>query len=362
MRTGGERTAVVMPPGWSPRLLTGLGLMLAGSGLVHMAIRWPVQPSHIAIDLLVILGASFGFVYAGHWYRSRDARMERTRTMAAWIVGGGTLFGGMGVITLFVGSEEVRPVELVEVVHVTASAGMASGLLVGTIYLEALRQAEMAARAEARAETLLDERERLDELNELLRHYVLNAVNVITGYTQVLAEEVPPERVEALRTMDDRARLIATLIEHVQSIQLSDSGSESVELQAVLERVARDLRDRDGLAVETPTSVPAVRTDATHLAEVTALLCEVMGENTRGPGTLSITCDTDEDVATVGLTVRPATLPTEAYRALEEPVGSATGLRVYLAKRLLDGDGSLTLDEPRPDTVRCDLRVHVIDE
>ncbi len=351
-----------MRPRWWPRLLTAMGLLLAGSGLVHMAIRWPVQPSHIVIDLLVILGATVGFVYGAHWYRSRDGRVERTPTIAAWILGGGALFGGMGVITLFVGSEEVRPVELMEVVHVTASAGLASGLLVGTIHLEALRQAETAARAEARAETLLEERERLDELNELLRHYVLNAVNVITGYTQVLAEDVPPEGGEALRTIDDRARLIATLIEHVQSIQLSDSDPGSVELRPVLERVVRDLRAREGLAVDTPASIPAVRTGAIHLAEVTALLGEVMAESTRGAGTLSLTCDTHEGVATVGLAVRPATLPTDAHRALEEPVGSATGLRVYLAKRLLDGDGAITLDEPRPGTVRCDLRIHLVDE
>ncbi len=345
---------------WWPRLFFGTGLLLASSLLIHLVIFDQLEPFHLAIDLIIIGGAATGFLYAAYWYASGPATVVQPRTLLGWILGSGALFMGLGAIALYLGSEEVTEPELVEVLHNGAAAGLLAGLLVGTIHLEAIRHAQAAARAEARAEAFLEEQERFDRLNDLLRHYILNAVNVITGYTHLLEEEGTDNHEGAVETIENRARMIATLIEHVQSIQARDVETDASALSDLVDEAVGTGRRTDGLDVHPPDVVPEAMTRGTHLSDAITLLSQVMTDLAGDAGTLTIRCPRRDDGATIAMVVGPARLPESAELALEEPVGSAVGLRVYLAQRLLGADGEIHLREGDDETVTCEILIHSV--
>lgn len=332
----------------------GSGLLVLLSGIVHISpVNLSSAPVHNGIDILVIGGSGLGLLYMGVWYRRSDEVEGSGLALLGWIVGASVLFGALGIITLFTGSAEVTRAELGEGLHITLSAGLFSGVVVGALHQRALRNAEAATRAEAHAAALAAEQERLEHLTDLLRHYVLNSVNVIAGHADLLKASVEAEDETALEEIERRAQMIATLVENIRQIQRTDVEAVEAELEPAVERALHDLDIPPGISVSPPEKSTSVFVEPLHLEEALRLVCAV-ATNTieNGEGEIDISWTLDDRAVHVELESRPATLRPEMAHALDEPQGSEDGLRIHLAQRLIEDFGEIVHLEEDGKTVR----------
>ncbi|MFB6305199.1 MAG: hypothetical protein ABEH47_08535 [Haloferacaceae archaeon] len=345
-------------PTWA-RLVAALGLLLLASVAAGALVPGtPESPVHRVADLLVVGGSGLCLLYAAYWHAERPLLGEQYPRIFGWTGVTTVLFVGIGVLTLYIGSRRVEPTELLEVLHATASVGLATGLFVGTTHARVVDAAEVAARADARAEALAAERERAERLNDLLRHYVLNGVNVVTGHVDRLRSVVPEEDGDALDAVDRRARSMATLVQHVNSLLASERGhaaATTVDLVAAVEAAVADVRGGPSVRVRTP-GAPLPVLAAETLDDVLDLLFDAVTSATGPGGEIDVRCEGGETHATVTITATPVDLPEPLDDSLFEPVRDA-GMEFYLSRRLLDGYGDLRLRDADPGTLRVELRV-----
>jgi len=313
-----------------------------------------------AVDLVLVGGAGLGLWYGGYWHATRSLVEEHLDRLLGWLVGGTALFVLIGVVSLYMGSSTVETSELANSIHATASVGLAAGLLVGTVQASAIASAEAAARATAQAEAIRAEQRRLSELNDLLRHYVLNGVNVIDGYASELRPVVPTADQAALDAIERRAATIANLVQHVGSLAERPEQvptASGIDLRSAVEAA---LGRVDGAASitfvdESADDVDPVVDGGETLADAIALLLEVAAECTEDGGGVTVTLREGASTATLSVVASPATLSVEAERAPFEPVGGGVGLSLFLARRLVDGYGDLRRRNDDSEAVAFEL-------
>ena len=329
---------------WISSLIT-TGILLFLSTVWHVFTMGTAHSLlHHAIDIVVIGGAAIGFIYGGYWYIIHEVKIDRYSILLAWIIGSTIFFAANGLIALYVGTNQITVVGSIEVLHLTSGVGLLAGLLTGTLHTEAVRNAQTATLAKTRATALAEEQERRGQLNDLLRHYILNAVTVIDGYTKYLSSEVSDRYQPELDTIESRAQMIATLIEHINSIQNTDGEQTATQLTPVIEAVIESI-ESETVTVEIPGSVPTVEAVPRQLEEALSLLCNVATELIENDWEIELRCERNGETVTVSITATPATLPPGMDCAISEPIGSGLGLQVYLAQQLVDSFGRLTICE-----------------
>lgn len=134
------------------------------------------------------------------------------------------------------GNSLAQPFVLVEIF---AGAGAIAGLFVGGDQVRAIRAGRSSERKHTSELLAKREEERLTFLNNLLRHNVLNGMNIVIGYTAALDDKLDSgnEYVERIRS---RSESVVELVQNVQVLVRSLSGdlevdavdlSETAELQ-----------------------------------------------------------------------------------------------------------------------------------
>lgn len=344
----------LMDDRWWPIALTTVGVALLGIA----GWRQTTNPAtaawlHRLLELVLIGGAGIGYLYAAHWYRDHTFDTERYPPIVSWILGFGLLFVCLGVISVYIGSNAVRPYELREVLFVAGSVGLFVGLVVGTMHSRSIQHAETAARVEARADALAAEHGRLEALNSLLRHYILNGVTIISGYANQLRTEVPSEVEPTLDTIDERAEQMGTLVEHVGSIH-RDRPLEPMRLDPAIESAVAGLAEQHDVAIETAVCGTTVLMDD-RFEDALRLLCEAV-ITTIDDGTLTISCQDDGGAdVTVSVRATPASLPDPLVESLFEPISSGIGLEFYIVAQLLDEYGEIRLHDTSDQILRFDI-------
>lgn len=333
-----------------------LGVLIVGSAVGHLLVRGPGPSSPLReLTVLLLVGASgIGLLYSARWHADHAAATGHDVRISLWMAGSGLLFVSLGIVSLYVASEHVVPHEIGEILHLNGSVGLVVGVLIGTFQAQAIDNAEAAARAEA----LEAERRRLEELNDLLRHYILNGVTIIGGYADHLRSAVPPEEREALDTIQSHADTIATLVQNVRTLSGFSPGVRSVttvDLGRAMDDAVPELQSRpDAIAVDAPDrSPPAVRASPL-LGEALALLCDAIDSVTDADGALAIDYEWTAREVTVVLTASSLDVSQSAAASVFEP-GGALNLKFYLAKQSIDSYGELRLREAADDTLRLAL-------
>ena len=342
--------------GWAGVIAT-LGVLFTGSMVWHLVVLdAPVTGTfHDLITLVLVGGAGLGLLYAAYWHGKRTLAAEYHHLIAAWMAASTLLFVSTGTISLYSGSQRVLLSGLIEAVHIAGSVGIVVGLLVGTIQAQAIRSAEAAARAEAKAQAIEDERERLDRLNDLLRHHVLNGMQLVTGYATQLRETVPAENQATLDIIEERANAIVMLIEHVRSVSgiiEDDTATGAVDLGSAIDAAVAEIDSRFGVTIDAPEETPEVR--ANNLSEALILLCEALATITE-EGAIRIS----RNRQTPHVTLTIATTSVDGSRPIGESVfelsGSIPGLKLYLAKAIIEEYGELDLTEQADGVVELEL-------
>lgn len=341
-----KRHGYRMKTRWWGYGIFALGVVVAGHALWHVAsYDFDHALFHLLANVALVGGSGVAVLYGGYWHASDPMAEERYPRLAGWMFATVLLFVGLGTVLLYVGSNRVRPAELYESLQLAVSVGLGAGLLMGTIEAREIAAAKAAARAEARNEALQAENERIERINDLLRHYVLNGVNVIGGYTETLKSSVPPEHEATLETIADRAETMATLVEHMRTVTAVDQGeftTAEVRLGEMLASVAEI--PTAGVTITVPHCDVVVRCHDL-LDEALYLLFGALATLTDDGGTITVECRQSATTATLTVTATPAELPPSVEQSLFDPVGPGVGLEFYLAHALLDPYVDVTLLE-----------------
>lgn len=357
-------------PAW---VVSGIGLVLAGLSLWYLIVvrayyvsgsLLDPTPSVILelIEISLLGGFSFVLVYAGYWLAS--SQFDRRRL---WWAGLWTLIGLTGILAIvvlvnsmqFVKGETLSQPTFIQTILLAAGGGAIAGLLIG---VSTVRETVEAQRAERQRDTLMF-------VNELLRHNVLNGMQVVKGNAELLDDHVDEEGQELLGTTNARAESMVELVQNVRVLVDSVSRQNTlrpIDLGAVVGRTVSEARGAYPAAefeVDVPDDV-AVRADDLLGAVLENVLSNAVDHNDVETPRVAVEAEATDDTVTVRVSDNGPGIPSserdsyfEAGRQDESSVGQGLGL--YLVKTLVTrygGDVSLDGNDPRGTTVTFELQ------
>ncbi|WP_254824124.1 sensor histidine kinase [Haloglomus halophilum] len=202
-------------------------------------------------EYLIGVVSSIPFIAAIFWgglklRRARYASVDHSRVLL-WVL-------SSVVVSLCINGSLILLTEDLSIWYVIGwlrwgiALGGGVGMLVGYIEMRAVLNALDAERARLQAEQIETQRETLDYLNSLLRHEVLNGMNVIEGHSLLLEQKLDDEELEEthvrpiVRHSQDISAVISDVRRLVGVIQ-GDQELEPVDLRRALEEEVRKLRD-----------------------------------------------------------------------------------------------------------------------
>jgi signal transduction histidine kinase len=227
---------------------------------------------------------------------------------------------------------------LIQEMLLAAGGGAFAGLLIGVSTVRETVEAEQARR----------HRNTLLFMNELLRHNVLNGMQIIQGNTELLREHVDEEGQPLLDTNEQRAETVVELIQDVRALTKSVSGElpcKPVPLSSTLREEVEALRTTyPDVTVE--AEIPSdVTVDGDDLLDTTFenLLANAVEHNDDDPH-VAVTLDARPDHAVVRIADNGPGIPDDRKEAVFDPgeqgEGSVgQGLGLYLVATLLDRYG-----------------------
>ncbi|WP_255150233.1 sensor histidine kinase [Halorarius halobius] len=350
---------------WAAWLISGLGLVLAALSMWYLIVvralylgavadQGPAVLLLNALEVLLLAGFSLVLVYAGYWLATSTFEEHRV-----WWAGLWTMVGLAGIVTLVTFGVTVQLSQgryvsdptLVQELLLAAGGGALAGLLIGISTLRETVESE-----EAR-----NQRDALLFVNELLRHNVLNGMQVIMANTDRLERAVDDEDARALlEANEDRAETIVDLVENVRALVRSVSNEVDlmpVSLTTVLRTEARALRQAHpdaAVTVDIETDV-AVTADELLPAVFENVLNNAVEHNDSETPEVVVTVTADATTVTVrvadngpGIDDDRKTAYFDAGEQAPESVGQGLGL--YLVDVLVDrygGSVRIEDDEPR---------------
>jgi len=367
-RTSADGLANV--PAW---VVSGIGLVLAGLSLWYLIVvrAYYVSGSLLdptpavvleVIEISLLGGFSFVLVYAGYWLAS-----SRFGGRRLWWAGLWTLIGLTGILAIVVLVNSMQLVRgqplsqptFVQTILLAAGGGAIAGLLIG---VSTVKETVEARRAERQRDALMF-------VNELLRHNVLNGMQVIKGNSELLTEHVDEAGEPLLNTTHERSESIVGLVRNVRVLVDSVSRERplrDVELGAVVGRAVSEARGAHPDA-EFEADVPdglTVRADDLLSAVLENLLSNAVDHNDADRPRVAVRAEPDGESVVLRVSDNGPGIPEsewesyfEAGRQHEASVGQGLGL--YLVDTLVErygGTVEITDNEPRGTTVEVELR------
>ncbi|WP_254831234.1 sensor histidine kinase [Haloglomus salinum] len=362
--------------------VSGIGVVLAGLSLWYVIVFRALSitssavgsPGFVLAVLEVILlgGFSVVLVYAGYWLATSQFDSQQLWWAGLWTVVG--LAGIVAIVALLQSSQlsegqALSEVTIVEELLLAAGGGGIAGLLIGISTVQSMWSQEQVER----------QRDTLEFVNELLRHNVLNGMQVVLASAELVEEELDSEDPDhetvesALSHIDDRGEDIVELVENVRVLAQSVSGDVAcgpVVVSSLLTQKAGTARGTYPEATIRTDIEPDVTVSADDLlpAVFENLLANAVDHNDREHPTVEVALETDPDegVAVVTVADDGPGIPDEYKEAYfgpgEQDEGSVgQGLGLYLVDTLVDRYGgavTATDNEPRGARFEVELPLH----
>jgi signal transduction histidine kinase len=358
---------------WAAWVISGVGLVLAGLSLWYLIVvkalyigtAFGSGPLSILLKLLeVLLLASFSLVlvYAGYWLASGAFGGRRLWWAGLWTMVG--LAGVVAIVSFAIAfqvsqGEQISEPTLIQEMLLAAGGGAIAGLLIG---VSTVRETVEAEDARKQRDTLLF-------VNELLRHNVLNGMQVILANTERLEAHVDDEAAERLLEVnEDRSETIVDLIQNVRALVRSVSGEFElleVNLTPVLREEVASLRQSNPEAtveLDVQTDV-TVRADELLSAAFENVIRNAIDHNDRDDPEVRVTVEAVDGRALVRIADDGPGIPdqwkTEYFNAGEQgPESIGQGLGLYLVDVLVErygGEVYIEDNHPRGSVVVIEL-------
>lgn len=236
--------------------------ILAGSGGALLSLPY-------LVSFLITAPFVAAIAYGARYLADEPFPPARNRRILGWCVAAAGLWAVANLLTL-VALGFTNTWAVVAWMRGAVAFGFGTGLVVGVMEARAVTQAVAAEQARLRAEHASRQRELVDYVNSLLRHEVLNGVNVIQGNAQLLAEDgaAPERHVDPILRRSEELQTVVRDVRTVVESLDGDGDSGATELASVVRREATkaaDLAPDATVDVDVPEGV------------------RVRGENTVGP-------------------------------------------------------------------------------
>lgn len=356
-------------PAW---FVSGIGLVLAGLSLWYLIVVRAyyvsgslLEPSAATIlelmEIALLGGFSFVLVYAGYWLAS--SKFDRRRI---WWAGLWTLIGLTGILAIVIlvnslqlaKGQTLSEPTFIQTILLAAGGGAIAGLLIG---ISTVQETVEAQRAERQRDTLLF-------VNELLRHNVLNGMQVVQGNAELLDGHVDDDGEQLLSTTNERAESIVELVQNVRVLVDSVSRENSLRAVNLGTTVGRAVSEASGaypeavFEVDVPDDVGVLADDLLG-AVLENLLSNAVDHNDTETPWVDIEADVTNGSVLLRVSDNGPGIPEhhrdtyfEAGRQDTSSVGQGLGL--YLVDTLVDrygGDVRISENEPRGTTVTVEL-------
>lgn len=317
--------------GW---IILVYGLLLAVAALAYESpFRSSIENTFVAgFGTVLILIPTLVVVYTGRWLTDCDFEPEHQWRIMNWCGWGSlaipSLTIGMGLYHRWLG----YPIgDLGFTLLVSLATGAAIGILVG-VRTESTRR--YAKEVDTQKETLLF-------LNRLLRHNVLNGMNVIQGYTERLDSRFDASIADDLAPIRSQSDRIVELINHVRALGGALAGeleTQPVDLSALLEReleTARTSFPEAEFTADIPSDVWVCANEVVAIAFENVLRNAVEHNDAETP-IVSVTVEAVEETAIVRVADNGPGIPEECKETLfERGEHGDDGFGLFLVHRLV---------------------------
>ncbi|MFB6194849.1 MAG: sensor histidine kinase [Haloplanus sp.] len=272
-----------LPPALKRWSLAITGVVLAAVPAVRLAIT--TSPATTVLEGFVPLLLLGGVTYAGWTYARRESETF-TAVVTAWTL---AVVAGMIVVALWIRTlSHLRAADLSlgTLLPVAVSVGAFAGFWIG----------RNNARWRERDADLRRERQRSDFLNELLRHYVLNAAQVIIGHADRLATRTGDDDAEAISRAGQR---MARQVQQMRALVADEGDCWPVDLATAV-GTARDVvaeRPDVRIVTDVPDPCPVLADDALDVL-IEGLLVQAV-ERAEDGVTIRLSATRDGDGVTV---------------------------------------------------------------
>lgn len=352
--------------GW---IVAGIGVVLAGLSLWYIFVVKAMYlrtglPSGVfptilkGIEILLLAGFSIVLVYGGYWLAvSQDGR-ERAWWASLWtVLGLAGIVAIVALVTAFRVYQDGRSIAgptIIQEFLLSAGAGALAGMLIG---ISSVKETVEANRSRDQRETLLF-------VNELLRHNVLNGMNVVLAYTDQIETALDESQVseaicDDLETIRTNSETVVELTENVRALVQSVSGETSLEtltIEPILRQEVARVRDTHPEAtieLDVRTN-PAVVADELVDTVFANLLTNAVDHNHRNEPIVDVVVQEADDAVQVAVADNGPGIPDERKEAYfgpgEQDEGSVgQGLGLYLVDTLVERyDGEVWIDDNAP--------------
>jgi len=342
--------------GHAPSLIAILGGAVAVVSLANFVrdvetIGLGVYP---AASLGICLLLSVGLLGLSHWLADSDLPVADAWTVVRWSLGGMIGFSALTALTVGIRLAEGRVVDGAALgIIVIGSGGGIGGGVAGIYYARANRAAREADHR----------RDALVFLNSYLRHNVLNAAQVIQGYTTLLGKRV--DDTEYLDPIERRSDTIASLIDDMKELADLFSGERApmpVDISTVILREvesARSAHESAMFEVDVPPELYVMATGA--VSSVFAnLIRNAVEHNDRAAPTVSVSVErTPRTVSIYIADDGPGIRDDVKTHLFDSAIEPGEGRGIALVKTLMNhygGDVSVRDNDPRGTEVIVEFR------
>ncbi|WP_338727490.1 HAMP domain-containing sensor histidine kinase [Haladaptatus sp. DJG-WS-42] len=285
------------------------------------------------------------------WLRESAFSEEIRWRITGWVIASTLAVGTLATLALFAIEFPLVSDGASFLLPVAAGVGANAGFVIGTNEARAIQHAEASARAELSAEFAEAERGRLQHLNDLLRHDILNSVMVIQAMADVLLEtsedETERDRLKRIRRQSD---LVTELIQNVRilaQIPTDEHELEAIDLTEILTVEIEALREAYPAATLDLTIPDHVYVHADTLVGsiFMNLVRNGIVHNDSDSPHVSLTVTEADDTVSVRVEDNGPGLPEYVKETLfEQQENTDHGLGLYLVKVLVENyDGAISL-------------------
>lgn len=338
------------------------GAALAVAGAVTVLGEHAGDPLVVALFYAFVdVGLAAGAVAAAYFLLRSNLSPADLRHVTGWYVGGVL---ALWVLLLWASAPAIgRPgwlADLTGELVLFGNLGGALGAVAGVNRARARQNRRLVEQTAAQQETLTF-------LNHLLRHNVLNGLQVIDGYRSLLEEHVDDEGRDHLTRIQRRSEHMTELVENVRSLTRTLSETDEprpVDLSAALRtelEVAREAFPEATFEADVPDGV-VVAANPTLGAVFDNLLTNAVVHSDRDDPTVECRLRAEGDRAVVTVADDGPGVPAE-YREVvrggeRDPEAAGDGLGLYLVATLVEQFGGAVAirdREPRGTAVEVEL-------